>query len=91
LGTPVQVAETERVADADAPAVPTAAVQAWLAERGFAPVEWGLGLTLQRGHVRSIFGPEKEVEVCLGDEAGEVAELYIRFTLQPRTPPLLAE
>jgi hypothetical protein len=36
-----------------------------------------------------MFGPEKEIEVCLGVEAGEVAQLYCRFTLPRRTPPQL--
>lgn len=88
-GTPVQVAGAEPVTGADGPAVTTTAMKAWLADRGFAQVEWGV--TFQRGQVRSIFGPEKEIEVCVGDESGEVTGLYIRFTLPRREhPPLPA-
>jgi hypothetical protein len=88
-GKPVQIAGAEQVVGTDAPTVPTAALKEWLTERGFAQVEWGV--TFQRGQVRSIFGLEKEIEVCVGDGAGEVTDLYIRFTLPRRNPPPLSE
>src|SRR5690349_9323573 len=73
-GTPLQIAGAMPVESADAEPVSAAAVKEWLAENGFTEVEWGHGRTLQRGQVRSIFGLEKEVEVCMGDEAEEVTE-----------------
>lgn len=90
-GTPVQIADAVPVADSDAPPVSVAALVAWLGEQGFAPADWGEGSILQRGQVRSIFGPEKEVEVRVGREAGQVTGLYVRFTLPRRTPPPLLE
>lgn len=77
------------VAASDAPAVPTAALKVWLTERGFARVEWGV--TFHRGRVGSIFGPEKEIEASVGEEAWEITDLYVRFTLTRRSPPPLPE
>ena len=90
-GKPVQIADAVSVAGADAPPLSAAAVNGWLAEQGFTPVEWGRGSVFERGQVRSIFGPEKEIEVSIGEEAGEITNLYIRFTLPRRNPPPLAE
>jgi hypothetical protein len=90
-GTPLMIADAVPVAEADAAPVSTDVVKGWLAENGFTPVEWGHGRTLQRGQVRSIFGQEKEIEVCVGDVTGEATELYVRFTLPRRNPPPLSE
>jgi hypothetical protein len=90
-GMPLQIADAVPVASADAAPVWATALKGWLADNGFTPVDWGQGSTLQRGQVRSIFGLEKEVEVSVGDEGGEVTELYVRFTLPRRTPPPLPE
>lgn len=90
-GKPLQIAHTVPVPNAIGLPVTKASMKKWLAEHGFTPVDWGEGLTFQRGQVRSYFGLEKEVEVSLGDVTGEVAELYCRFTLQPRIPPALAD
>ena len=89
-GTPLQnMVDAVPVAASDAPSVSAAALKAWLAEQGFVPADWGEGSILQRGEVRSVFGTEKEIEVSVGDEAGEATELYARFTLPRRTPPPL--
>lgn len=90
-GIPLQIVDAVPVTAADSPPVATAALKGWLAENGFAPADWGEGSILQRGQVRSIFGWEKEVEVSAGDEAGEVTDLYVRFTLPRRDPPPLPE
>ena len=90
-GTPVQIADAVPVAGADGPVVSAVSLKGWLTEYGFAPVEWGQGGTFQRGQVRSMFGLEKEIEVCVGDDSGEATELYCRFTLSRRSPPPLAE
>jgi hypothetical protein len=87
-GTPLLIADAVPVADVDVAPVSAAVVKAWLAENGFTPVEWGHGRILQRGQVWSIFGPEKEIDVCVGDEAGEATHLHVRFTLPRRNPPL---
>jgi hypothetical protein len=43
----------------------------------------------ERGQIRSIFGNEKEIEVSIGEEDGEVTDLYCRFTLpKGRLPEL---
>jgi hypothetical protein len=76
---------------ANAPPLPPAVVKGWLAEHGFTPVEWGRGHIFERGQLVSIFGPEKEIEVSVGDEAEEVTGLYCRFTLPRRSPPPLTE
>lgn len=90
-GTPLQIADVVPSANADGPLVSAAAVKGWLVEQGFAPVEWDQAHTLQRGQVRSSFGLEKEIEVCVGDAAGEVTDLYVRFTLPRRNAPPLTE
>jgi hypothetical protein len=90
-GKPVQIAEAVPVDGADGPPVPADVLKGWLTERGFIPVEWGRGSVFERGQVFSTFGPEKEIEVSVGEEAGEVTELYCRFTLPRRSPPPVAE
>ncbi len=90
-GKPVLVASSVPVDSAAGPPLPPEAVKAWLAGRGFTPVAWGRGQFFERGRVRSIFGPEKEVEVSVGERAGEVTDLYGRFTLPRPAPPPLAE
>jgi hypothetical protein len=74
---------------ADAPPLPPAVVKGWLAERGFNLVKWGRGCVFERGQLLSIFGPEKEIEVSVNEEAGDVTGLYCRFTLPRRSPPPL--
>jgi hypothetical protein len=89
-GKPVQLVDAVPVAGAAAPPLSPDTVKEWLAERNFIPVEWGRGSVFERGQVRSIFGPEKEIEVSVGEEAGEVTKLYCRFTLPRHNPPPLA-
>ncbi len=64
-------------------------VRAWLEKRGFAASE--LADTFRHGTVESIFGLEKEIEVDIGDERGELAYLYLRFTLARSSPPPIRE
>jgi hypothetical protein len=64
-------------------------VKAWLVERGFKAVDWGEDTVFQRVHLESIFGLEKEIEVSVTAEAGEVTEVYSRFTLPRCNPPPL--
>lgn len=85
-GTPVQVASAVRADGSDGPAVPVAAVAEWLTGEGFTPVPWERAF--ERGRVRSVFGPEREVIVHVNGDATEVAELYCRFTLPRPHPPL---
>jgi hypothetical protein len=87
----LQIADAVPVANVEGPAVSVTAVKAWLVENGFVPAEWGVSCILQRGQVQSIFGREKEIEVCVADEAGEFTDLYIRFTLTRHTLPPLYE
>jgi hypothetical protein len=88
-GAPVRVADAVREPEADGPAVSFEAVVRWLADQGFAPVEWGKGSCFHRGQIRSIFGLEQEIDVDVGEEAGEATDLYCRFTLpKGELPPL---
>lgn len=91
LGTPLQRVYAVPAANADGPLVSATAVKGWLAERGFTPVEWWPDGLFERGQVRSMFGLEKEIEIRVGEEAGEITDLYCRFTLPRRTPPPLSE
>jgi hypothetical protein len=88
--TPIWIARAARAAN-DGPAVTGADLKAWLTEQGFTSVEWGKGNVFERGQVPSIFGPEKAIEVSVGEEAGEVTHLYCRFTLPRDMPPPLTE
>jgi hypothetical protein len=78
-----------RSEDSTGPVVNAAEVRAWLADRGFVPAGWGKGSVLEYGPVRSIFGPEKEIEVTVGEDGGEVTDVYCRFTLPKGPPPRL--
>jgi hypothetical protein len=90
-GEPLQIADAVPAADEDAPFVQTGSIVGWLADQGFMPANWGRGSLFERGQVKSLFGLEKEIEVSVGDEAGEVTDLYCRFTLPRDTPPPLSE
>jgi hypothetical protein len=90
-GKPLHIADAVPVPGADTQPLLPAVVKGWLAEQGFTPVEWGRGSVFQRGQLLSIFGPEKEVEVSVSEEAGEVTELFCRFTLPHRNPPPLSD
>jgi hypothetical protein len=90
-GEPVHIVDAVSIPGADAPPIQPAVVKGWLAERGFSPVEWGRGSIFQSGQVWSIFGPEKEVEVNVGEEADEVTDVYCRFTFPRRDPPQLSD
>jgi hypothetical protein len=89
-GEPVQIADAVPVAGADALPVPADAVVVWLAELGFTPVEWGRGRVFERGRVRAVGGPMPDIIAHVNGEAGDVSDLYCRFTLPGRTPPDLA-
>jgi hypothetical protein len=90
-GTPVQIADAIPVEGATAAPVPVDTVKKWLLEQGFTPVDWRPARIFERGQVRSMFGCEKEIEVSVAEHAGEVVDLYCRFTL-PRgnLPPVNA-
>ena len=90
-GEAMALASAVPIEGADDPRLDPDAVRAWFAERGFAAVDWGNGSVFQRGQVRSVFGSEQEIIVHVHDEAGEVAELYCRFTLARKSPPPLSE
>jgi hypothetical protein len=90
-GLPVQVAEAVPLEGATGTPVAAEEVKEWLIWRGFTQTEWGRGSTFERGLVWSVFGPEKEIEVNVGEYAGELTELYCRFTLPRHTPPLVAQ
>jgi hypothetical protein len=88
-GTPVQIASAVPSESADEPPVAVAAVAAWLRDQGFTPVAWGRAF--ERGRVRSMFGPEREIIVHVNGDAAEVTDLYCRFTLPVRISPALNE
>jgi hypothetical protein len=80
-GAPVQVVSTAPRKGEDSSPVEFELLRAWLEEQGFAVVSWGDGKILQRGEVQSALRAEKEIEIHVGDEGGEVTVLYCRFTL----------
>jgi len=87
---PVWIANSALRNDATGPRVSGHELKDWLAKQGFTAVEWAPDRVFERGQVQSIFGPEKEMEVHVNEEAGEVTDLYCRFAL-PRSiaPPVL--
>ena len=89
-GRPVQIADAVRDQSEEGPAVAGGDLKDWLSGQGFTVANWGQGDVFERGQVKSIFGVEKEIQVNVGEEAGEVVELYCRFTLPCGTPPPLA-
>jgi len=92
-GKPVQIAHSEPAEGDgdDNPAVSGGEVKEWLKGRGFTIANWGQGGIFERGRVHSMFGVEKEVQINVSEEAGEIVELYCRFTLTHRPPPPLDE
>ena len=90
VGKPVRIADAVP-SGADAPPIPADELQAWLFGRGFTVADWGDGWILQRGQIQSMFGPEKEIQVNVGEAGGELLELYCRFTLPRRRRPPLTE
>lgn len=91
-GETVQIADAVRDPSGDGHAVAGGELKDWLSAQGFTVADWGQGGVFERGRVKSIFGHEKEIQIQVGEEAGEVVELYCRFTLPRRAaPPPLAE
>jgi hypothetical protein len=90
MGQPiVYVAESVPAEGAAGSPVRADELRNWLAARGIRPAAWGGGSVFEQGQVRSIFGVEKAVEFSLAEVAGEVTEVYCRFTLpRPGPPPL---
>jgi hypothetical protein len=86
---PVRIAHSVLRQDATGPIVSASDVKDWLAKHGFAAVDWGGGRVWERGQVSSLFGSEKEIVVHVNEQAGEVTDLYCRFTLpRPTAPPV---
>jgi hypothetical protein len=86
LGTPVRIADAVPVEGAEEAAVSCDDFREWLRQQGFTAVDWGHGRVYYRGQVRSVFGVEKEIDVCFSDEAGELACVGCRFTLSREAP-----
>jgi hypothetical protein len=90
-GRPVQIADAVPSGADGQPSVGAGDVKAWLVEHEFADANWGRGWVLERGRIESIFGPEKEIQVNIAEEKGELTELYCRFTLPRRSRPPLSD
>jgi len=90
-GEPVTLVDAVPSTSGEQTSVRAEDVKQWLVTNGFANANWGAGWILERGKVDSVFGPEKEIQVVIGDEAGELTELYCRFTLPRRTEPSVSE
>jgi hypothetical protein len=88
-GTLVQIVEVVPVTGADRSPVPAEVVKRRLIEQGFYPVAWGRGGLFERGQIESIFAPEMEVSV--GEEAGELTDVSCRFTPPRRRLPPVAD
>jgi len=89
-GKTLQIADAVRVEGAEAWRVLGHEFRDWLTRKGFRAADWGNGSVFERGEVRSIFGPEKEIEIDLGEDAGEIADVYCRFTLPSGPQPDLS-
>jgi hypothetical protein len=89
-GKPVDIADAVP-SGAEAPPIAADAIRGWLLGQGFTVADWGDGWILQRGRIQSMFGLEKEVQVILAEEGGELVEAYCRFTLPRRARPPLTE
>ena len=87
-GKPVQIADVVPVPGVGGHPLPVAAVTGWLTEQGFTTAGWGGGRVFERGLVRSMFGAERNTIVHVNGVAGEVSDLYCRFTLPRHNPPL---
>src|SRR6266850_2232556 len=74
-GTPLQIADAVPVEGADQPPISCDDFREWLTQHGFTAVDWGRGSVYHRGRVRSVFGVEKEIDVAVSDEAGELASV----------------
>jgi hypothetical protein len=90
-GKPVQLVDAVRIPLDEGPPVEFDSVRKWLVEQGFSVAGWGKGHIFEQGQVRSIFGTEKEIEISVDEEAGEVTLIYCRFTLPKSTLPRLEE
>jgi hypothetical protein len=88
-GTPVQIADAVPAEGVEQPRVSCDNFREWLSQQGFAAVDWGRGRVYYRGEVRSVFGTEKEIDVCFSDEAGELTSVGCRFTLSRESPAAL--
>ena len=90
-GQQVQVASAGPSGADDGPPIRAGDLKAWLVGHGFTEADWGSGWVLERGRIESMFGPEKEIQVNISEDGGELTELYCRFTLPRRSRPPLSD